>query len=55
MTFGFEHVGILFYEEVSDSLYWVFGELDMKDSMELKSENIIRLPYTLGLTGRAIT
>ena len=51
-TFGFQHVGVLFYEEVTDSLYWIEGR-DIKN-ISLKTENMIRLPYNLGMTGHVI-
>lgn len=43
---------MLFYEEVTDSLYWIFGY--QQDQPQLNSDNIIRLPYNIGLTGIAI-
>lgn len=51
-TFGFEQVGVLFYDPVTDSLYWINGN-DLRN-LHLKAENIIRLPYNIGLTGVAI-
>ena len=51
-TFGFESVGVLFYESDSENLYWIEGE-DLKSKTMIK-EQIIRLPYNLGLTGLAI-
>lgn len=51
-TFGFEQAGVLFFEDITNSLYWIYGR-DLR-KLSLKSENIIRLPYNIGLTGEAI-
>ena len=53
-TFGFAEVGILFYEKVSDSLYRLeAGGPDLR-KVTLSIENVVRLPYTIGLTGKAV-
>ena len=53
-TFGFDEVGILFYEKTSDSLYRLeAGGPDLR-KVTLSTENVVRLPYNIGLTGQAI-
>lgn len=52
-TLGYEYAGVLFYEELTDSLYWIYGPNLRK--LKLKPENVIRLPYSIGLTGQAIS